>query len=228
LGHRFTVVYYSNGMAPVPLLRYCLTTLRRAVDDAGGDLVAVTTTPVTHVRCRNLVWAGREQCHRNMYEQILAGIHQRIGTTILLAEHDVLYSAQYLEFMLRSVDERPEMLIYNSNYVILNREGYFLGDREHFVLLSNLGAKAGVLEHALNQKLAEVDGQGMVFSAEPGREEGTDFVKVLSPFPTVDVRHGQNFTGPRSAADGIYKDSYEYWGSASKYRSFFTDPVAPA
>jgi hypothetical protein len=47
--------------------------------------------------------------------------------------------------------------------------------------------------------------------AEPeGRE-------VHAPLPTVDVRHGRNFTGDREPPDGVYLRRIEHWGHYARY-----------
>jgi hypothetical protein len=203
----FSVVYYSNGKISAALQRYCLENLGRRVESAGGELLCVTWEPLFagSPANQNIVWTGREDTHRNMYGQILAGLEAARNPIVLLAEHDVLYPAAYHDEMAEAASGG---VCYNLNVLGLNVRGYFRPNRYH--LLSNCAAPRNRLVERIEDKLEEIRRSGMVAWAEPPGD-----VEISTSAPTIDIRHGRNFTGGREAPDGTYFQDAEYWGSAA-------------
>jgi hypothetical protein len=208
---RSSVVYYSNGEVSEPLQRFCLEILAESVAACGGDLVCVTWEPLYDGApvTKNLVWPRHELAHQNMYEQILAGISEARGETIALAEHDVLYPKSYCADM---AEAGATGLCYNNSIWCLNEHGFFRAAGCHF--LSNCCGPRDVVAAGIEGKLAEIRHRGRVDWAEP---PGDSEVSLIHP--TVDVRHGRNFTGRREAAE--YQSRIEYWGEASAYTRLF-------
>jgi hypothetical protein len=203
----FAVVYYSNGCAPEALRRYCLRLLVREVRASGGELVLVTWYPIQARSCRQVVWPVHESNHHNLYRQILAGIEAASAQTILLAEHDVLYPPGYHTAM---AEAAGRTICFNTNVWRLSSSGYFR-TRPLRHLLSNCAGPRAAVERAISAKAAEVQRLGTPQRAEP------DGCEVFTTLPTVDVRHGQNFTGSRKSADGFYLPTIEHWGSFTRY-----------
>jgi hypothetical protein len=137
--------------------------------------------------------------HRAMYEQILAGIAAAAGDIIALAEHDVLYPTGYFDVFANATG-----ITYNTNVWCLNHHGYFRPNNPH--LLSNCGAPRAVLARAIRRKLRE----GVPKWAEPEAD-----AELTAPHPTIDIRHGRNFTGDRHAPS--YRKKIPYWGDFTKY-----------
>lgn len=204
----FSVVYYSDSSLPELLKRYCLRNLARVAFASGGELVCVTWQPVRIGGARNLIWTDHEFHHRNIYGQILAGIAEAASPTVLLAEHDVLYPPGYHAAIARSARTG---LCYNTNVWRLDRRGFFPAGRSR--LLSNCGGPRDVLARRIRGKLDELRRDGKVLWAEPKGD-----LEIRCPLPTLDIRHGHNFTGDRDSRDGRYLAEVEYWGRASRYR----------
>lgn len=210
----FSVVYYSNGRVSKPLQQYCLNALCVSVAGFGGEILCVTwesldfDAPVL----RNVIWPHHESTHLNMYGQILSGISEAQSDLIVLAEHDVLYPEGYHEAMLANA--AAGALCYNNNIWCLNARGFFRSAECDF--LSNCGGQRDVLIQRIHGKIEEIKVRGYVNWAEPAAD-----ARFSSPNPTVDIRHGQNFTGTRQAPDGKYQSQIEYWGSASIYTKLF-------
>jgi len=141
--------------------------------------------------------------HRDIYCQILDGIAASKGSLIALAEHDVLYPAGYFEALARAARAG---VVYNTNIWRLSSRGYFRTTNPH--LLSNCGAPREILIRRLRRKLAE----GVPRWAEPKAD-----AEFVSPHPTIDIRHGRNFTGDRHAHDDRYRKSIPYWGHYQKF-----------
>jgi hypothetical protein len=208
----FSVVYYSDGRAPAALRRLCLRLLVREVKASGGEMVLVTWHSVTARGCVHVPWPFHEAGYCNLYGQILAGIEQTSARTILLAEHDVLYPPGYHSAMAKSAAHR---LCYNTNVWRLNGRGYFQTPRLRR-LLSNCAGPRNILERAIRGKLAEAQRRGTPRWAEPGSA-----LETFTPLPTVDIRHGRNFTGDREAEDGIYVKTIEHWANYTRYLPLF-------
>jgi len=211
---RFSVVYYSNGCVPGALQQYCLKALADSVAASGGEIVCVTWHPTTldMPAFRNILWPHHESTHINLYRQILSGITAARSSQIILAEHDVLYPAGYHEAMLANVASGG--ICYNKNIWCLNPRGFFRAADCDF--LSNCGSLRKVLSRRLRSKIREIERRGYVDWTEPA----ADF-RFASPTPTVDIRHGHNFTGMRRPPNYKYRSQIEYWGKASLYTQLF-------
>jgi len=201
-------VYYSNGRAPEALRRYCLRLLVREVTASGGEVVLVTWHPVQARGCHQLAWPVHVANYPNLYRQILAGVEQASAPTILLAEHDVLYPPGYHAAM---AEAAAQSLCYNTNVWRLSARGYFRTPR-HRHLLSNCAGPRETVQRAIRAKMAEAEQFGIPQRAEPG-----DASEVSTPLPSVDIRHGRNFTGERSPEDGVYVKSIDHWAGYRRY-----------
>jgi hypothetical protein len=208
-------VYYSNGQVAQPLQQFCLNVLAQAVAVSGGEIIGVTWEPPPEDNlqfARNIIWPHRVSTHRNMYEQILAGISAARSDLIVLAEHDVLYPIGYYDCLIAATGAG---ICYNTNLRVLNSKGFFHPPVCHF--LSNCGGKREVLAERIQAKIEEIRAEGTVAWAEPPGDS-----EFSSLYPTVDIRHGDNFTGGRDAPDGTYFSKIEYWGNSSTYTPLFT------
>ena len=198
-----SIVYYSNNRLPDELQRHVLENLTRA----DAELICVTWQPVP---VPHILWPRHVADHRNIYEQILAGIDAAHGDRIALAEHDVLYPADYFQAL---GDAASAGLVYNTNVWRLDRNGYFRPSNRH--LLSNCGGRRSALVRGIRQKLAEAK-RGVPEWAEPAADS-----EFAAPHPTVDIRHGRNFTGERRPRRGRYRQRIPYWGPWERYASLF-------
>lgn len=210
----FSVVYYSNGRISRPLQQYCLNALATYVARSGGEILCVTWESLDFdaPALRNVIWPHHDSTHRNMYGQILLGISEAQSDLIMLAEHDVLYPEGYHEAMLAIAAKGG--LCYNKNIWCLNSLGFFRSAECDY--LSNCGGQRDVLIQKIHGKIEEIEVRGYVDWAEPPAD-----ARFSSPNPTVDIRHGQNFTGTRQAPGGQYCSQIRYWGSASIYTPLF-------
>jgi len=210
------VIYYSNGKLPEPLKWFCLRTLAKGAASAGGELICITWDPLDLPGARNIIWPHHALSHRNLYEQILAGISEAKTDSVALAEHDVLYPEGYHEALLAAAGAGA---CFNTNLWRLNSRGFFRDGNSR--LLSNYGGGREVVLRRIEDKSSEARCQGGVICAEP---EGDS--EIRTPLPTVDIRHGTNFTGEREPPDGVYSKTVEYWGSCQTYTRLFTSYAA--
>jgi hypothetical protein len=213
---RFSVIYYSNGRLPEALKWHCLRILAKAVCASAGELICVTWEPLEFAAARNIVWPHHLLKHHNLYQQILAGISEAKTDSVALAEHDVLYPAGYHDELLARAGAGA---CFNTNVWRLNSNGYFRDENSR--LLSNYGGRRDVVRSRIEEKLSEVRRHGRVATAEP---EGDP--EISTPIPTVDIRHGMNWTGNREPADGAYLETLEFWGPCREYTRLFTASAA--
>jgi len=208
----FSAVYYSHGRAPLQVRQHCLATTSAAVAAIGGELITVTWEPLVLedlVVSHTIVWPQHVAMHHNLYQQILAGVARAAANTICLVEHDVLYAPDYFTAMVAAVAANPDKLIYNHHLIGLDSISYFV-PRWPYNMLSNLAATKDVLVRQLQAKVAEVIRVGDVAISEP------DGAVISTPTPTVDIRHQQNFTGNREAAEHLPM-VHAYWGHARRW-----------
>ena len=179
------------------------------MESADAELVCVTWRPVDAPAASHILWDRHVGDHRNVYEQILAGIGAAAKPVIALAEHDVLYPPGYFEAL---ADAAGDGVCYNTNLWRLNAHGFFRTANTH--LLSNCGGARGLLARRIRAKLGEARRRGIPDWAEPRGD-----AEFRAPHPTVDIRHGTNFTGGRNAPNGRYRQSIDYWGECRDLRS---------
>jgi len=104
-------------------------------------------------------------------------------------------------------------LCYNNSIWCLNPRGFFRAASCHF--LSNCCGPRDVVTAGIRGKLDEIRARGGVTWAEPPGDTEVSLVH-----PTIDVRHGSNFTGGRESSEGYFSE-VEYWGAASLYTRLF-------
>ena len=227
---RFTAVYYSHNRGPKAVLDLCRENLLECVRAAGGQAVAATWEPVTGF-AKNVIMEAPHANHAQVYKQILAGIAEAKAEVIFLCEHDVLYSTGYFEQMLASVQEKAgplnAMIFYNDNVWHLDWRGFYKARSDVFRFLSNCVAYKASLVPAIEAKLEESIKKGSPLHAEP-RGETCPVERVSSDDPTVDIRHGGNFTGPREPELGPIAERLEPFGNSEQYAYLFGRKVAPA
>ena len=169
--------------------------------------MCVTWHPVPAPGASHILWHRHVADYRNVYEQILAGVAAARAPLVALAEHDVLYPRAYHEAL---AEAARAGVCYNTNAWRLNQRGFFRTRNTR--LLSNCGGPREELARRIRAKLAEARRAGIPEWAEPDSD-----VEFGAPHPTVDIRHGSNFTGGRNAPNGRYRQSIDYWGECSRY-----------
>lgn len=114
---------------------------------------------------------------------------------VYLAEHDVLYAPSY--FYSEPPDDKT--LLKNGNLYFLTRRGY-IGPFNDWIHSQTIGS-ASLLLHCLHEDFGDLP-----FKTQRGYQ-----LKLFnSQDPSLDVRHGKNWTGDRQAAS--YLPSVPYWG----------------
>lgn len=207
---KFTVIYNSNGHIAPSIANRCLSVLHAGVEQAGGELIAITWFPI-RLAHHNIVWSEHRLAHVNLYKQILAGIKIASHDFIILAEHDVLYPLTYYHECMRLSDSNK--LCYNRHVYHMTNRGYFKADQ--YNLLSNLSTNKILLTRGIGEKIREIAKNGDVGIAEPGNSDNIHTFNTT--LPVVDIRHGRNLTGMREPPDKQYLATIPYWGEFSPW-----------
>jgi hypothetical protein len=203
----FSVIFYTNNSVSEKVLALALSTVKGTIaTSAEAELIVVSWQPLPIQN--NIVWKIHESSHKNIYNQIMAGLKKAKHDTIFLAEHDVLYPKSH--FDLRPQDK----IVYNSNVYHLTRDGYFKAPPVNF--LSALVAKKEILTFGIQEKLKEIETTGRVVWAEPQGPNGCERVEGADPI--IDIRHGHNLTGMRSSEK--YLEELKPWGRYEQYTTW--------
>lgn len=202
----FSAIYYTDNNAPEPLLRHCFDQL--SAIKQGGELIVVAQQPAAiFEQADHLTIVGSQpRSHLSMYRQILGGLETARHDRVFLVEHDVLYPEGYFAY-------RPphrEAFWYNENAYRMNNEGFFKAD---YLMTSNCCGDRDDLHRAIEQRIRAIEAGGRMTWAEPGVGGHDSFTayRWQNRYPTIDVRHGANFTGDRAAP--VYLGSIPYWGN---------------
>jgi hypothetical protein len=227
----FTAVFYSHNRGPKAVLDLCWRALRLEVAQAGGELVAVTWEPMDALEGEyppftQIIQETPHAMHRCIYDQILKGIAAAKAPVVFLCEHDVLYDAEYFDEMLGHLDPHNAATYYNKNVWHLDPRGFFQANTRDFHFLSNCMALKDVMKSAIEAKVKECEQNGSPVHAEP-LGDTAPVVDVICDTPTVDIRHGRNFTGMREPEDGPIQDHLEPFGLFEDYKFIFSDYQGP-
>jgi len=149
-----------------------------------------------------------EQCTRSikaMMINIMCAMQQCDTEIVYICEHDVLYPADY--FDIRDVKYG---VTYASNGLFLSHDGYSV--RQH-PPLSALAGRREILLQAFDDKLWEFYVRKSIKWSEPSPVDGiTRLRNNINPY--IDIRHGNNYTGPRNGLQTMSES--DYWGNASE------------
>ena len=183
---RYSIVHTSEERLPLAIYETCMESVLR-----------ISMGPVYDIRQRNGVRRGI----RAMYVNVLAGLHQCEEGTVYICEHDVLYPDGYFDWRAGKGE-----ITYAKYALFLLPDGWAL--RNTYALSSCAGDRDALIA-AIEAKLVEHCKRGKVARVEPAptgyRDDGCQ---------TVDIRHGQNYTGERNAE--CFPD-HEYWGNAAEW-----------
>ncbi len=202
---RASIAYYTNNRARRSIRRACFQRLRESAADKELIVVAQVDEDFFAGADRIEVIGRRRRGYLCLYRQMLLALEQARYDTVFLTEDDVLYPAGYFDFQL------PDRyrFFYNTHSYVANLKGFFA--IEHH-LTSNCAGDRDLLALAVRQRIHHLRSGGKVTWAEPGLGGHDDFTCAVyrSPIPTVDVRHGRNFTGYRESDDTV--DRLDDWG----------------
>ena len=190
------LVHYTDNACDEKILEAVRNQTKKSCN--GHELVSVSLKAIE--LGRNIVLA-HDRGILTMFRQILAGLEACHSKIIFLAEHDVLLHPSHLAF----IPPRADTFYYNQNVWKVEhgtgRALFYLANQT-----SGLCAYRELLIEHYRKRVEQVEKHG--FSRRNGFEPGTrklrhggfddsPYESWMSPFPNIDIRHGDNLTPTR-------------------------------
>lgn len=192
------IIYYTNNKIDPKLMKMVQDNLLRVAKDI--PILSISIEKPLDFGDFPPIYFFLPSSPLTMFKQILAGIRYMPAEIIFLAEHDVMYSEEYFNF----VPPEDNKYYYNMNnwqvrlsdghavYWDCKKQSQLCGYRD--LLLTHYEKRV---------HLCEQNGFTRAMGFEPGthnRPERVDDFKAegwWSKYPTLDIRHGQNLTASR-------------------------------
>ena len=199
------ILYYSeNKLDGTKLNNLC----RETILTSGLPIISVTQKPIDFGT--NIVYTKMKgRSHTLLYNQILTGLKAAPQDYLFFCEHDVLYNPSHFKFR----PPRDDIYYYNNNAY-----KYRLSDRKIISYdcswLSQLCANRKLLIKHYEKRLKMIANGERAYGWEPGTGQSRKIDKVRSERwksedPTIDVRHGDNWTGvQRMSQDEFNNQKY--------------------
>ncbi len=203
------ILYYSANELDGTRLN---NVVREYILKSGLPITSCTQLPIdfgknvvyTEERSKDGTRIGRS--HSILYNQILTGLKAAEQDYLFFCEHDVLYHPTHFEFE----PERDDIYYYDNNalkYRLSDRKvvGYDTG------WLSQICANRELLIKHYEKRLEIIESGKKAYGYEPGSGQSKRIDNVgieywKSPFPSIDVRHGGNWTGVKRMDPSEFRD----------------------
>ena len=194
-----TIIKCIDDSPPESLLHFCSAFLVRALPN--NQIVAVRK-PINKPRCL-----------LTLYEQMLEGVKVASNARyVFIAEQDCLYHPSRFDF----VPPKDDVFYYEATMLVCTNRGFILHRGEK---LSTLVCNRKLLIENLLERIRAIKKGWKVKYAEPGKADPQNKWQIAhyeTIHPSLDIRHGNNYTGDR-AADS-YLSSVDYWGDCKEVR----------
>lgn len=198
------ILYYSHNKLPVLMEEFFQKKLVEASN--GIPIISVTKNPRTDYS-KNFAHINlKVDFEPNNWPSILYQMTTGIDTILKLdenaivyiAEHDVLYPISYF----LNVPPDDKTFLKNFNLYFLMKKGY-IGPHKNYIHSQTIGA-AKLFKFCINEDTK------LKFKSKNGYT-----LKIINnEHPSLDVRHGFNYTGPRYArTEEKYTNNLPYWGN---------------
>jgi hypothetical protein len=205
------IVFYTDGRAPREVLGAALGQVRRASEGQVAQIVRVglEREPASHEWVDRLV-VGLDRGPEAMFQQILTGLIALDTDIAFMAEHDGLYHESHFFWRPPSADA----YYYDVNWWKVDlATGKAITYQAKQV--SGLAADRQLLIRHYSRRLELVRSGGFTrrMGFEPGshrRAERVDDVSALewrAEGPSLDIRHGSNYTATRWSREGFRSQS---------------------
>jgi len=220
-----TIIFYSANKISDEMMSNNIKCLKLAA----GDIPIVSVTHVLMNLGTNVVFENKEQCHLNIYKQLLLGAKLATTKYIATAEDDTFYHKSHFE--IRPSDENT--FTYN-----MNKFSYFtwsnppiFSDRNRKTLNALIAPRIQLIE-ALKERFNLYPDESKIpqcYFAEPGRNVyerhlGVKEQKVeesYSEVPIIMVNHSKSLNyyhqGKRKRLGDKRTYSLPFWGDADKF-----------
>lgn len=221
----FTAILYSNSDFTDPINKKCLLTIFNAYlrfflnpSEHEPQMIAVLNkkNPEIFSCFEQLEIKGIKPGFHDMYSKLIYALQFRKYEKVFILEHDVFYPPNYFLDMDLNIEEITETYFYNKNVVTMNEKGFWYSERH---LVSNLCANGGLLAETFMRRKNFLVSGGKIDWNEPGKCRNDKIRNLLwwtSKKSVIDVRHGSNLTGNRSAPNEKYLSEIPFWGEHKK------------
>lgn len=200
--------YTSNELDGTPLNDWCKDTIK-------ASQLPITSCSQVPIDFGNNIVYNEEgsvygkrlgKAHSRLYRQILMGLKHAKEDYLFFVEHDVLYHPSHFDFR----PKRDDTYYYDNNVV-----KYRLSDRKVVSYdcswLSQLCANRELLINHYERRLKMIESGKKAYGFEPGTGQSKRIDKYSSERwnsdgLSIDVRHGDNFTGVKRMDPAEFRD----------------------
>ncbi len=194
------VIYYSHNQGDKMLFQYCFRQL--LVSSGEIPIIAVTHSSISGA-FKNIVTGDLPYNLSSILYQMKLGLEATDADVVFLAEHDVLYPPGYFD-----VEPRLETVVCYQTYIYSINKQYCWRHPPQKILSQVVCWRKWLLQ-CVNRNLHALKQPGHCVAAE-FKPPHFDVIGFANSLPSVDIRHGHNFT--KMACDGEYCYDIPYWG----------------
>ncbi len=183
------IVYYTDGKLEGTFL---CGLVRYLISKSNLPITSVSLKPIDFGR--NIYFKGLRS-HSTLYKQILVGLKACKHEFVFLCEHDVLYHKSHFDF----TPKRKDIYYYNNNKIKFRTTDKKIVSYDGGLLSQICASRKLLIKHY--EKRLEMIAEGQrAYGYEPGtgqskKIDNPGFEYFYSEIPSVDVRHGKNWTG---------------------------------
>lgn len=225
-----TIIYYTDNSLDQEVYELCKKQLLKAAN--GTPIISVSQKPID--LGKNICIGEIGRSHLSLFKQLTTGIMYATTKNIVIAEHDCMYTPDYVDWD----PPQEDVFYYNNNQFFVEYGGKDHGLYSHIArrVLSQLICNRDLARKALMERIEILElGYAMLKGAagacEPGILDDRAFVKQRkdlgkdptkwkaekfnSAMPNLDLRHGKNFSGNRTSKNQAW--DIPYWGKFDEY-----------
>jgi len=211
-----SILLYSDIKPKGNILPKVIQSICRARSNEELVIISTYDIDVPDAICMKVKRFTRKRGAEDFLARILKGLSRCSGDIVFLVEHDVLYPPGYFDF--GSVQSRT--IHFNSNSVVLSYKGAWESEIGWMKLCQAVAEKSTLLG-ALSEKYMQIKdppSKRLVSTWGIWERALWNMQGRVSKYPTVEVRHKDNFTFTEDHVPPLRKEvsNIPYWGPTSK------------
>jgi len=200
------ILYNTHNSLPEEMEVYFQQKLLEACGDI--PVIAVSKHPRTTFAYKNIIVDYPKNNWNSILYQTEVGINAILSENdkaiVYIAEHDVLYPPSYFE----NVPPDDNTFMKNINLYFVNNVG-FLGPHNDYIHSQTI-ASVKLFDFCLKEK----ENERIRFKDK----SKYNLIKFNNIHPSLDIRHGYNYTGGRENDKKVHLKELPYWGSYEELR----------
>lgn len=203
------ILYYSHNSLPIQLEEYFQ---KKLLSNSNNIPIIAVVKRVRSVQqykefAFKTIIVNDKICNNNNWKSILhqmdVGIDYIIDNftnpIVYLAEHDVMYHTDYFD----NTPQNDKTFLKNYNLYFLTNNGY-LGPHNTNIHSQTIGS-ATLFKHCIHE--------GVDITKKFKTQNEYTLDKIFTKIPSIDVRHGYNYTGNRGSETSQYIYDLPFWGN---------------